>query len=748
MTFIRNLKGFLRAYKTVAGFSPDSTDYNDDLLDSRINKDQFLGNLFSPRDAVDIIREEIFLSPNNIICLAGPRGSGKTSIGLKTKEILVSRIAFKNYVIPIDVRRDDAINNITLGQEPFEFFKLKILNNLREQFIPNPWDMDNNPEINLVNFIIDENVTQNKPKELFKDFVIEVGDAKNLHYKYYWSKKGEEEIPSLKKWLIEKFIEDDIQELMRKIKEKLNIIHLAFALKAIFDYNRIILWIDNIDKLDNNQQIELLDAITEVKRAVTDNIALVVAVREENIYRIEHFENFAPPRPTTIYWENPNAFENAQSYDALNMPVVKEDVLKDIIEKRLNFTKKFQSTLIDNLKKEVLDLNQNNYSDSTNSELDKDCKNIDQEAISELNEILNSLGNKITEQEYSQIKLLSDKALHTFISEKAYFITNNSLRQLLPLHRDFLLFLIKGQNSNIEIIEANKYPEWFLRTQFLYFLTLHPRNSAFLPYDIVNHCKNKNQTKIITCFLPHLVLTTIWNYCITTIRESDSTISLPSVKEIINLLNKLEYDTEDIKRTIFKLSYVPGGKSNFITIQTSKEIKSPIDVNFESKIKINYKGKVTLNSLSISFGYFYALVKNKDGFDGKHLNPTRTVSQGSLILSTIKEMANSHLKSLIHIRDNVYKKNNDWMTKYYKTYGIPFHKSFSRNYDRIGKRIIDNSNYKHSLYVEAILNSFIPYFANHNSIKTRLDGIYNQYATTLNKIEKFEIDNISDIKIN
>ena len=723
-------------YKTVAGFSPDSTDFNDDLLDSRINKNQFLEELFSPRDAVGLIREEIFVNPNNLICLAGPRGSGKTSIGLKAKQELISRKAFKNLVIPIDVRRDDAVRNISGLSTQTQFFTSKILNRFKKEFRPTPWDMDNNPEIHLISYILDPTISENKPEELFLEFEDEINDAIDLQYKYYRKEKPE----NYRTWLVEKFLETDIQELIKKVKSKITIIHYSFAVQALFNYKRQIIWIDNIDKLPNDDQVWLLESITELKRAVTDNIVLVVAVREENIYRVEHFENFAPPHITTIYWENPKAFENAQSYDAFNMPVVKDEVFTDIVERRFSFARTLQIQIITRIKNEI-------------RILQNELNSVNNQKILEFNEMLHILGEPIEDKYFLEIERLMKKIIKTMLDEKAYYLTNNSLRELLPLHREFLLHLVDRDDNSATSLEANKFSPWFLQTEFLYFITLHSRNSTFIHYDIVNHCSKPNRTKKkkIVCFCPHLVLTIIWNLSISNIRKVDSTINLPTVQQIIDKLMPFEFEKDEILETIFKLFYSPNGKSvgksNYITIETSDNVKTFEQINPNSRLKINYKGKSVLNNLSISFGYFYALVINKDGFDDEHLDPSKSVQYGMRCIKTIKEIAQDHLNSLLSIRSIIYKNREDWIDSYYLTYGIPFHPRFSRNYNMIGKRIVPNSRYKHALYIEALLDSFIPYFSNFRAVNEQLTLLRDKYSRGINGIANFKLNTFEEIKL-
>ncbi|MBI1227695.1 MAG: hypothetical protein GC192_20845 [Bacteroidetes bacterium] len=731
MSSINNIKGFLRAYKTVSGFSPDTTDFNDDILDSRINKEQFLKMLYSSREAVKLIRQEIFLHPGNLICIAGPRGCGKTSIGLKAKQELSERTAFRNFIIPIDVRRDDAIRTIGTDKKVHAFFTNKILNRYKRVFQPNPWDQENNPEIKLMNFILNPLQTNNKPEELFDEFVDEVSECIGIMHEYHKKTRPNDYL----NFFVEKFHEIEIQNLFKRVKSKLQIIHYSFAVQEIFNYQRQVIWIDNLDKLPNEEQITLLEAVTEIKRSVTDNIVIVVAIREENIFRVEHFEDFAPPYTTTIYWENPNEFENAKTYEAFNMPVVSDEIFKDIINRRFLFSKIFQENLIHKLKEEI-------------SSLSKFVTEENIKKIKENTEIIRSLSTPINEAEIKELEILKDKVSEVILMEKGCYLSNNSLRQMLPLHRDFLLHLVEKNNDKDIPLEANKLPLWFLQTEFLYFITLHSKNSTFIQYDIVNHYNEPNtQNNSIICFCPHLVLTCIWNYCIKNIRQANSTVTLPSVEYIINTLMRLEFEKEDILKTIFRLFHSPGGKSNYITIETKKYVRDYNSIDLNSKLKINYKGKSVLNSLSISFGYFYALVVNRHGFDDKHLDPTKTVQYGNQVLRVIEEMAQKHLYSLLYIRKKVYKNSKGWLEDYYLTYGIPFHPLFSRNYDAIGKKIIVNSKYKHATYVEALLDSFIPYFSQFYAIRSNLENLRIKYVKALSGLADMSINTSEEINL-
>jgi len=710
------LQAFFKIYKTVSEFSPDNTDNNLDVLDSKINKQDFFSELFIDRDAVDLIRKEIIQNPGNLICLAGPRGSGKTSIGLKSIDILEQDPILKSFVVHLNIRRDDAIRNVNNHESSIDFFNRKILNNYKKLFKSNPFLKTEDPEIKLFEFILDDNIIVNKPNNIFDDFIDEINSFTRCRFQL----TIENEQPlGIKEFIFEHYTEPSVVSICNQIRKKVDIFHYSFAAQSIYEFRRQIFWIDNIDKLSNTEQKIIIESINEIKRGVTDNIVIVLAVRDENVYSIHHKEPFAPPYFSTIYWSNPEK-TIAQPYGALNMPVVKESVLKEIIDRRFNFTRKFQKKLFDTYNRELVEKN-----------LQHTRKN--------------SYQTPIKEQTFKKLKKLSDRIVQVFLEEKMYYFSNNSLRYLLPLHRDFMYYLIKKDDYNPEI-NSLKERIWFLRTELLFYLASNIKYSPLINYDIANHTETINGDEHLTCFLPQLVLTTIWNHCIKNIRKSGDT-TLPTIALIVRKLKRLKFTKERIIETIFDLYSTQKGVTNFLGIETSKQITSKDDIEENSRVKITFKGKSMLNNVSISFGYFYSLTINKETRSAKILKSSEINSYANTTLRVLKKMALNHLQTLIFFRDKVYNKKEDWLKQYYLEFGIPISENFARSYEFIGKKYLDKSIFKHSLYIEAIIASLHSFLQNNTGIRNELELFTNSYLSNLNKIEKFEISNKSDIII-
>jgi len=671
------LKNFVETHNKVVHFSIDTTDHNEDTSDFKINPREFLKYLYIPRTAVDKLKKEIIKSSDRLLCIAGPRGSGKTSIAHKTIEYLINN---NNFVFYYNVRRDNQIKWIKSEEEAFKYFYNKILYEYKNVFSSKPQKKENNPELDLFEYIFSEN---DKPRELFSDLIDETNDFDE--YKYINEK---DTLSSITEFISNNYRDKELVQILRNVRKKLTVTQYSFIVNKVKGYQRQVIWIDNIDKLDNSQQRLLLNALTEIKRGIVDNIVLIIAVREENIFRPEHFEPFAAPLISTIYWEDPDKY-SGQSYQAFNMPVLSNDKIEDLINQRLNYAKKIMPSFFN--------------------------------------------GKVINNNIFDKIKSLSDKIVEIFIEEKMYFFSNNSIRNLLALHHNFLKFLLKGENGDYSTeISYNKEGVWFLKTLLFYYIATNKEYVAFTKYIEANDITRQNK---LSCFLPQLTLTTTWNYCITSNKKSSNFTYLPTVSNIIEILNKIGYKEDDIKQSIFHLYHTEMGTTNYIAIETENKINSPKEIKDDYKIKVTYKGKSMLNNVSFSFGYFFSIMRNNNTNNLRNLNSTEFAQYWNFVLTKLELLTKLHLKSLLLLKNKYYSDEKEkWFTKYLISYGIPINEGYAKSFDKFGKKIMEHSPFKHAIYLEGLYASLNGFRKQTDDIHIAFNNLYEKFNTVFNDI--------------
>jgi len=735
---------FMSLYKSIAKVGIDSSYLKIKSKKHGVNKKQFLKRIYLNREGIQkMIYRDILLNNDDLICIVGPRGCGKSSIGFKIKDDLEKDKSQKTFIIPINIRKEEAKKHFDTNADAKAYIRKRIINYYKKQFPPKFQLKAKNPFIKLYSFLLDTTIGEEyRPTDIFIHFEDLAQDAE-----VEMAGTGHE---SITEWLTNCFHEKEVKKLIKKVKKELDVIYLSYALAYIYDYEQQVIWIDNIDALNEYQQQNLINGINKIQTSSLETLTYVIAVREENIFREEHLSDFGTrPFRSAIYWKDPFFNKPEIANNAFNMEVVSKDEFNQIIVKRIEFVKLYQIYSVKKLTKEK----ENVKADKSLSDKERQSK------LEGIQKELDQFLPVINETDYKKIKTLSLLINDVFYREKIHYISNNSLRNMIPLHREFLYFEIKrdfGGSSRItdsQSFEPSslRLPKPFLQTELLQFITSHNKDLMFKLLDIVSYTENKvkKSDKELYCFLPNLVITTIWNLCIENTLEREEFYIAPTIEDVINKLKAIGFEDAEVIETIFNLYRQKNGKSNFLAISSEKKIKQVSDLELKMKVRPTYRGKTAVSSIISSFGYIYPLCSKSDKNAMIYTSPNRTNQDGYKILPIISSLGEAHLKSLLYIKKNHNNGNNkvNWLEHYYMTYGIPMMRPYCRSYQ--GK--VSFPNRKYSLVFESILYSLIAYFEHRkaHSLISKFKKLEQEYLQFRNLIEKEVTDNlaIEDIQL-
>lgn len=425
----------------------------------------------------------------------------------------------------------------------------------------------------------------------------------------------------------------------------------------------------------------------------------------------------------------------SQIMGAVNVPVMSFDNIKKVIDKKLQFAYDRHLTYEVKLKSQLNRLN---------SEIEslKSSKvhlfNINREQIlkqkgkleKDLEEYSKSI---ISEGEFRYIKKISSLICECFENEKIIFLANNSIRNYLRIHAEFLSHLLslhhhRKQISDTEIISLSN-----ITTEFLSWI--HSVNEYFgiETFNIIEELgtyQNSISNKRYGCFLPYLLLTRIWNECIH-LNGKPSPENNPYVRVIINDLTKdFKYTETEIRQALYNLYRQVGGKGNFITFRTKKNIENPDDIDPLSTVRITYRGRVTLGHITNSYGY---IKECSERF--RSLNDIE-ISSEELVFEKLKTIAQIHINALKKIKEKLYKDNPNWYRNYLRKYGIPLKPQFVRN-SSIGVTI-KNTRFNRCLYLESVFDALSSYFHLPNQNQKILDEVSKDFYLKLNQLVKEE----------
>ena len=700
----------LDLYRRISTFGPSrlqDAKYADRYLVSFTEKDFFEKLYISTNLERDLYKEVNDLNNGNIIALCGPSGSGKSTVSLKVKSDIENQLRTK--LIFLDLRIEESsktFDNITKIDD--EQIRRLLLSQFERDF---PILINNNEpseRLNLYYFLLspEDDISEYKDAQIFLPLQTLTNKVARLY-----NKLSSKITISFKEWFFDNANQGDLIDLFSELDSLIDLSHYVAFIRHQDKYDKIIFWLDNIDAFSNVQQTQIVDVLEKLQKNILNSTKIVIAVREENIYRVGRFtDNFNEPYLSKITFRDPDHNDSYTDYGAINVSVMSSENIARLINKKLDFTYekyvKYGEKLnlqLQRLENEINELMKNSRAQyNIRREQILKQKSILQESIKEHEQ------GKTSVQDFLLIRTLSDKINDCFANEKIIFLDNNSLRNYLKIHSEFLSYLVGYLLSKKETETPFEIPHWQITTLFLSWI--HSVNETFgiETFNIIEELgrlQNSVNKDKIGCFLPYLLLTRIWNECIHLNGKPSPENNQYVYKIIQDLCTDFKYTEEEVKQTIYDLYRQVGGKGNFITFRTKKVIEGPGDLDLKSTVRITYRGRVTLGHITNSYGYIKECTERL-----RNIHEIDIESE-KLVLIKLAQICELHLKALLQIRDTLYEKNENWFNNYLRKYGIPLEPSFVRR-NNIGT-VISNTKFARCLYLESVFDSLNIYFHYH-----------------------------------
>jgi energy-coupling factor transporter ATP-binding protein EcfA2 len=623
---------FLATLRGVSKYSFDTTlsESGEDELQRpfTLSHEEFLKELYEEREVENTIKKAI-LTSTELICLVGPRGCGKSSLGLKITNDLSHSRSFNQFVVFLDIRTEEVLHVLSKKSPEVmkEFLDRRIEAEYRSRLFPYNSSVEHNPQVLLWAFLLarkDENVM---PRKTFYRFYSMQDRAAIMLRRYKAIHPEERKDLTLYDWLDETHIRDsEVLKLLQELDSITLPTDLVYAARHIYGYSRHVVWVDNIDAIQDVLQAEAVKALKGFLRTALSYACCVVAVREENVYREEELgERGGPPFDTRIIVTTVRDRAGHVYYPAYDVPLIDIKTLGNIFKKRMEYTKKYQERMIEKTKSEIEQLNKQLKGSSNDKEKTQIQQAINERTEMELSYYSPGISNKRSEY----LTSLSRKILTTMDNERASLMANNSIRDLLFMHRDFLGFLLRSPDEDREPPQALEYEEWFVATLFLRWVRNVQRKYQIGMYDILSECYTWYKMKQVHtgCLLPHLIITTAWNLCLEKRSITGKRLETVRVKEVIDRLKRLAYEHDQIINCMFSLYSQPGISGNFVEFRVVKGLNDAKQIKDDYTFNITYRGKAFVSYVGSSFGYFTECLRN-------FINPTGDVLTHAPILTT------------------------------------------------------------------------------------------------------------------
>jgi GTPase SAR1 family protein len=666
---------------------------------------EFLKHFYCSRRSESIMLNQLLVAPD-IICLVGDRGSGKSSIAIKLKNHFDDNYPNNYKFFYLDIRgyvhrevfkfnnREEAISSIK-----------KIITGLYlEQLFP----ITENEIINrlkLYSFILSNNSEADKPLSLFLDF-LPLKDPIILKFRNYKAIKNKQENYSILDWLVETYNDDtDLQKALSTLQDKISIVHLVFAVKEIYKFNRQILWVDNIDRLNDIAQNEVLEYLRNAFSNYQNFLAIAYSIREENVLRdYEIAEEEAPPYISKIMLD-----DNMYKYDACEISMASFEAITSIINKRLFYSFAFQRGICLSLRDELASNLKKLNAKTTISEI---LKNELLKRNTEINDHLKLFSPELSDYEFKYIQMISEEILNTCYKENAIYISNNSIRGFLFGYYSFLRFVLsipyKKEDFPNENLRPNypavlhycseeKYGKWMWSTLFFIFIRDSNIEQKLGLYDIIEHLQQGG------CLLQNIIISSIWNLTLEGYDERLKIYKNTNVKKVISRIKLLGYSSEEILDAMYKLYRIYHIRGNLIEFRDRTIIKDIADIKEDMLVYVTHRGKCFASNTGKSLGFLYECIRHYEVTDTIELQKIPIHSfevYFEKVLPYLIKIGNSHLDAFTDICKNGKLNVNNKHDQYRKLFGIPQIYPFNKNVAR-KQRI---SNIERKLILELILD--------------------------------------------
>ena len=708
-SFIRQLKSFVRHGCDVSP-GRGTTDPQQRVLP--LSEEEFLHGMYEERD-VEVALHRAIASTPALTCLVGAQGSGKTSIGRKIRNDLISRAGDDFYPVYIDLRIETEAQTICI--DTFRSFDRTLRDRLANQYFSELFQFTRkgeNPRIDLWAFLFQEKNETLKPMEIFSVFTKyqdEVAKLLRIH------DLGHEDEIDIKEWLIKTINEAGVNKLTSEMDKIICLSHLVYAARHVKSIKRQLIWLDNVDALDDKHQNQLIRIARSIFQPLSTYASIVVAVREENIFREDDlWDEGAPPFEVRVLLEVPRGAGGFAYYPAHDIPVAPDKKLKQIVKKRLNAAKIFQ----------------NKYSQNRTT--------IESEGVdSYWSEFVKPA---ISDQRYGYICSLAEILTEAMNVERAIYLVNNSMRDYLLVFRDCLADLLKAGNDFNGRPRALDYQPWYVRTFFLKLIRHSQRRYRIGVYDVVAaadkwHSSGKSK---IGCLLPYLIITTVWNITISRQQETGAFGPCPEVGEVVKTLELIGYERPEIVENLHALYFWNNRRNNLIEFRKKTIINSPDEITDDIKTYVTFRGKCLASRTGSSFGYLFdcvRLLSERQSEAAASDLPEISDPDGAMesILPYLCDIAEMHYSTLHNIRTKEYLGKKGWLAEYYRKFGVPIVRPYRESGS--GGRVIDGR--RKFLQLECILDGLSRY----NAIKKK-DGIIKLHSEYIKDINELDSDKV------
>lgn len=664
------MEKFLRFYQASCHYGIDLSELEKQVAENsmsvsarlpvEITREEFYRDLYLPRPQLEKrIRKAV--PQTRLLCVVGPKGSGKTTVIGKVVQDLRTK-GTKKFIVEMDVRkiysdpkfRDQLLPK--LKEDPkaiIRFMDKRVSESYNQKlFSPISPKIDGkSPRTSLYEFVLTQEgydyTTFQKPRNAILDIFAQQNRDKGTSDLYQWLENN-------------RVTDDRIREALAEIDECLDHRHYIDAARYICGYQTQIVWYDNIDGLAGKVQLEMFHHLRRAHAGLAGYAMSIMAIRFESVKSYILSEEKAPPYADFVILH-----EDERS-DAIALGRLSGRNIQRIVESRFNYSARRQQERAKRLRELI----------ASSTEEEESRRHQD-----ELNEIVPLVSNP-------NLKLLRSMSLillRQLDRQKAFGLSNGSLRELLVLHAETL-----DQYRRVQEIMgegALVAEDWYLSTLLLRWLRRSQRIYVVGIYELVTRVEewiasfeqNRDQDSV-ACVLEHVIATGLWNLqrykAIGGIPKNP-----PSVGSLVSRLETIGYERSDILASIFELYTHADSTGNVVDFCSDSLILDAKDISDTDHLFLTERGKCLTGRTCNTFGFLYesiAMVREGLSFrDGEKRTvlplEIHTEIAADLVLDFLCDLALMYAMGMRQIRarlvDAGFEKS--WRKTYRLWFGIP-----------------------------------------------------------------------------
>lgn len=735
-TFFRLLRGVVHYSCDILRNEPESDgDEFDPDADGEANRParplsasvlNFFQEFYEPREEAETFLIKALRKRNSLLCLIGSQGAGKTTLGYHVREQIAKQWP-STFIVFLDLKYETATRAIDISspQSLEDTLRQRLITEYLQRLFPYGRVMMEH-RVALWAYLLDAEVK--KPLNLLSTFAPLQDHATHL-LRIHDARHREDPPISVHGWLTvaDQAGDVEVSNLTKEVDAKLEFAHLSHAAWRLRDVTRQLIWLDNIDSLPDAVQADAVDAVKRIYHPVSDLLAMLVAVREENIFRDHDIDDApAPPHDTRIRLDMPRTTDGAAFFPAHDIPIASEKFLHGMMAKRLQAARSYQEKRVAELRELKAKL-----------ESVGDLSDADTERLADVDADLADLQPVISPSRFQHVLHAADRLQTAMSHERAIYIANNSLRNYLFIVRDTLADVFREDEVN-GIPPGVNYSDWHLATLFLRRVRNAPRRYQVGMYDVIRQSDDYAQVSSggVSCLLPYLVLTTIWNLTLRSQTTQNRYGYTPRVADIVKTLERLGYTADQVLRAMHEQYLRNNTRQNLIDFRTRTMLRTPSEIDKDMVAYMTLRGKCLVTRTGSSFGYLYDCLRGIEYADQPDMLARKLTTLDvddviNRLLPYLCDMAEVHCQSLRHIRDAAILGERGWLERYYVEFGTPQLPPYARS--SAGGRMI--KGVRRTLLVEGILGGLITFLRKESSARDRVHILANAVADVVNELE-------------